>query len=218
MGASPSSPLRPRPRRAPPASSHRYEAILEAAEAMFGAHGFKKAGVEEIAAEAGVSKPLIYRHFRSKEHLFEVVVDRVISEWCEVISAEGARVTPSAAHSLRLIVRASLEFARSRDVLRGLLARDSQLMLAVFSDVLDRGTETLRRVVAETLEQGVRAGDVRTDLDLDNMASVITEVCVRFGDRLLSGDLNEGETELLEAIIETLLHGVIVHREAIPPA
>ncbi|MBW2270968.1 MAG: TetR/AcrR family transcriptional regulator [Deltaproteobacteria bacterium] len=208
---------RPQPRCAPPAGSPKYTAILETAEAMFGAHGFRKASVEEIAAQAGVSKPLIYRYFRSKKHLFEVVVDRVIDEWCDVIAAEGARATPSAAHSLRLIVRASLEFARSRDVLRGLLARESQLMLAGYSDVLDRGTDTLRRVVAEALERGVRGGDVRTDLDLDNMAGVITEVCVRFGERLLAGDMNAGQTELLEAIVETLLHGVIVHREANGP-
>jgi AcrR family transcriptional regulator len=184
---------------------------------LFGSHGFKKAGVDEIAAQAGVSKPLIYRYFASKKHLFEVVVERLISEWCEVITAEGARVTPSPAHNLRLIVHASLEFARSRGVLRGLLASESQLMLAGYSDVLDRGIATLRRVVTETLERGVRTGDVRTDLDVGRMADVITEVCVRFGDRLLSSDCDEGETELLDAIIETLLHGVIAHREARMP-
>jgi AcrR family transcriptional regulator len=203
----------PRPRRAPPTDSRRYESILDASEALFGAVGFQKASVEEIAAQAGVSKPLIYRYFRSKQHLFELVVDRVLNEWCELIVAEGARTTPSAAHSVRLIVRASLEFATSRDVLRGLLARESQLMLAGYSDVLERGTETLRRVLRDTLERGVRSGDVRTDLDLASMADVITEVCVRFADRMVSGDLRQERTELLEAVVETLLHGVIVHRE-----
>jgi AcrR family transcriptional regulator len=201
-----------RPRSTPPPGSLKYRAILASAEAMFGAHGFQKAGVDEIAAHAGVSKPLIYRYFRNKKHLFEVVVDRVIGEWNDVIAAEGARTTPSAAHSLRLIVRASLEFARSREVLRGLLARESQLMLAGYSDVLERGTQTLRSVLAATLERGVREGDVRTDVDLQHMAVLITEVCVRFGDRLLSGDLNDRGPQLLDAIIETVLFGVIARR------
>jgi AcrR family transcriptional regulator len=208
------APASPRPRRSPPTDSRRYEAILDAGEALFGAVGFQKASVEEIAAQAGVSKPLIYRYFRSKRHLFELVVDRVLTEWCEVIVAEGARTTPSAAHSVRLIVRASLEFATSRDVLRGLLARESQLMLAGYSDVLERGTETLRRVLKDTLDRGVRSGEVRTDLDLVSMADVITEVCVRFADRMVSGDLCHEPTELLEAVVETLLHGVIVHGES----
>ena len=204
----------PLPLRSAPNRSRKYRSILDSAEELFGTHGFKKTGVDEIAVQAHVSKPLIYRYFTSKKHLFEVVVDRVISEWCEVVSAEGARATPSAAHSLRLVVQASLEFACSRSVLRGLLARESQLMLAGYSDVLDRGTATLRRVVSGTLERGVRSGEVRSDLDLERMVDVITEVCVRFGDRLLSGDLDEGGTKLLDAIIETLLHGVIIHREA----
>jgi AcrR family transcriptional regulator len=209
--------LHPRLRRSPPEGSEKYRAILNAAEDLFGLHGFKKAGIDEIAAQAKVSKPLIYRYFKSKKDLFEVVVDRVISEWCEVISAEGARVTPSPAHNLRLIVQASLGFASSRGVLRGLLASESQLMLAGYSDVLDRGTATLRRVVTETLERGVQTGEVRTDLDVARMAEVITEVCVRFGDRLLLSGSNEGEVELLNTIIETLLHGVIAQREVHDP-
>ncbi len=206
-------PLHARLRRSPPDGSEKYRAILDTAEELFGIHGFKKAGVDEIAARAEVSKPLIYRYFTSKKHLFEVVVDRVINEWCEVITAEGARITPSPTHNLRLVVQASLEFARSRGVLRGLLASESQLMLAGYSDVLDHGTATLRRVVFQTLERGVQTGEVRTDLDLGRMSDVITEVCVRFGDRLLSSDCVADETELLHTIIETLLHGVIAQRE-----
>jgi len=95
------------PRREPPQDSRKYRAILDTAEAIFGTQGFRKASVDEIAAQAQVSKPLIYRYFRSKKHLFELVVDRVITEWTDVIAAEGARVTPSAAHTLRLVVRAS---------------------------------------------------------------------------------------------------------------
>lgn len=201
-----------RPRREPPRSSHKYRAILATAEEIFGAQGFKKASVDEIAAQARVSKPLIYRYFTSKKHLFELVVDRVITEWTDVVTAEGARVTPSAAHSLRLIVRASLEFARSRSVLRGLLARESQLMLAGYSDVLERGTGILRSVVTAALERGVRDGDVRTDVDLRSMADVITEICVSFGDRLLSGDVGNRQSDLLDAIIETVLFGVIAER------
>jgi hypothetical protein len=85
-------------------------------------------------------------------------------------------------------------------------------MLAGYSDVLDRGTQTLRSVLAATLERGVREGDVRTDVDLQHMADLITEVCVRFGDRLLSGDLNDRGPHLLDAIIETVLFGVIARR------
>ncbi len=214
MDPSPRRP--PTPIRPPPTGSPKYASILRAAEHLFGLHGFQKAGVAEIAAQANVSKPLIYRYFESKKHLFEVVVDCVITEWCEVIAAEGARATPSAAHSLRGIVRASLEFARDHSVVRGLLARESQLMLAGYSDVLERGIATLHRVVSEVLDRGMRTGEIRTDLDRARMADVITEVCVRFGDLLISGDEGRLLPELLDTIVETLLHGVVAARSADP--
>jgi len=208
----PSPATRPLPRRDPPVGSEKYEAILAAAEARFGAQGFRKAGIGEIARLAGVSKPLVYRYFRSKQHLFEVVADRVVDAWCDAIAAEGARVTPSAAHSLRLVIGASLDFARRRDLLRGLLGRESQLMFAGYGDVLDRGTRTLHGVVREVLERGLQSGDVRSDLEPDRMADVISEICVRFVDPLLAGDVEPVAPGLLDAIVETLLHGVIVAR------
>ena len=82
-------------RRRPPASpSAKYRALLDTAEAQFGALGFKKANVDVIAERAGISKPLVYRYFGDKRGLFELVVDRVLKEWSAVLVAEAARATP----------------------------------------------------------------------------------------------------------------------------
>ena len=57
--------------------------IIAAAIEVFGSFGFAKATIQEIAAAAHVSKPLFYRHFDNKQHVFEVVVDRVFTDWRE---------------------------------------------------------------------------------------------------------------------------------------
>lgn len=49
-------------------------AILDAAKRMFTEHGFDGASMDQIAAEAGVSKLTVYSHFGDKETLFSVVV------------------------------------------------------------------------------------------------------------------------------------------------
>lgn len=199
----------------PPARlSAKYRAILATAEVQFGALGFKKANVDVIAAEAGVSKPLIYRYFEGKKQLFEVVVARVVGEWCDVISAEAARSAPDAATRLRRVLSASLEFAATRSLLGGLLARESQLLLYTYSDVLDRGTATLRRVIQEVLERGASESQVRGDLDLARVADVITELCEGFANRLLAG--HPADPALLETMIETVLHGVVGDRPTNP--
>jgi len=54
----------------------RREQLLAIGRAVFAERGFEGASVEEIAARAGVSKPVVYEHFGGKEGLYAVVVDR----------------------------------------------------------------------------------------------------------------------------------------------
>jgi len=49
-------------------------AILEAAKRMFTVHGFDGVSMDQIAAEAGVSKLTVYSHFGDKEALFVAAV------------------------------------------------------------------------------------------------------------------------------------------------
>jgi AcrR family transcriptional regulator len=54
----------------------RREQLLDIGRAVFAAKGFDGTSIEEIAARAGVSKPVVYEHFGGKEGLYAVVVDR----------------------------------------------------------------------------------------------------------------------------------------------
>src|SRR5574341_76499 len=58
--------------------------ILDAAALCFAGSGFSKTTVEAIAAGAGVSKALVYHHFRAKEAIFEELLERTLSEWARV--------------------------------------------------------------------------------------------------------------------------------------
>lgn len=190
-------------------------AILDAAEAVFGSQGFRKTTMNDIAVAAGVSRPLVYRYFGDKEGLLDAVVDRVLLEWHEVLVAEVARTTPGTAHSFRLVLVASLEFAREREVLRGLLALDSKEALADRSDVIERGSDMLRELMRDLLESGVRRGDVRTDLALDDLAHVVSEVFLAYADHVVRGEDGLGARRI-EAILETLLHGIIAKPTPMP--
>ncbi len=185
------------------------DAILEAAEAAFGRNGFKKTTLEDVATAAHVSRPLVYRYFGDKRGLFAEVMERVLHEWNEVLAAEAARTTPGTAHTLRLVLGACLDFARSRGVLRGLLVRDASLVRSLVGDVLDRGRDLLPDLVRRVLEDGVRRGDVRSDLDAHDMAHVVAEVFVSYTLLVLAGENDQVSARRVDAVIETLLHGVI---------
>jgi AcrR family transcriptional regulator len=63
-----------RPGRVPRAV--RSEQLLELADQLFAERGFHAASMDELARRAGVSKPVIYDHFGSKEQLFATCVRR----------------------------------------------------------------------------------------------------------------------------------------------
>lgn len=76
----------------------RREQLISIGRQAFAELGFDGTSVEEIAARAGVSKPVVYEHFGGKEGLYAVVVDREMlalekiitgsldtGSWCERI-------------------------------------------------------------------------------------------------------------------------------------
>lgn len=102
----------------------RREQLITIGRRLFAEKGFEGTTVEEIAATAEVSKPVIYEHFGGKEGLYAVVVDREIRALLSAITE--ALTAP--AHSRLLLERAALALLdyieNSTDGFR-ILVRDS---------------------------------------------------------------------------------------------
>ena len=54
----------------------RHELILDAATEVFGRIGFEATRMQDVARAAGIAKGLLYKHFASKDALFEALVER----------------------------------------------------------------------------------------------------------------------------------------------
>lgn len=66
-------------------SAQRREQLIEIARRLFAERGYEGTSVEEIAAHAEVSKPVVYEHFGGKQGLYAVVVDREVQALEEAI-------------------------------------------------------------------------------------------------------------------------------------
>ena len=75
-----------RPPRARMTGAQRREQLLDVGRGLFAEKGFEGTTVEEIAARAEVSKPVVYEHFGGKEGLYAVVVDREIRQLLEAVT------------------------------------------------------------------------------------------------------------------------------------
>ncbi|MFE0173694.1 TetR/AcrR family transcriptional regulator [Streptomyces sp. NPDC059002] len=75
-----------RTRRTRMTGAERREQLLDIGRTLFAAKGFEGTSVEEIAAKAGVSKPVVYEHFGGKEGLYAVVVDREMRQLLDMVT------------------------------------------------------------------------------------------------------------------------------------
>ena len=99
-----SSAKKVRAARARMTGRERREQLIGIGRTLFAAKGFEATSVEEIAAKANVSKPVVYEHFGGKEGLYAVVVDREIEALTGAITA----ALTSDGTSRELIERAAL--------------------------------------------------------------------------------------------------------------
>jgi AcrR family transcriptional regulator len=87
----------------------RREQLLEAASVVFVDRGFHAAGMDEIADRAGVSKPVLYQHFTSKQDLFLAV----LAQHTDVLVSgvrQALRTTTDNRQRLRAAVQAFFDF------------------------------------------------------------------------------------------------------------
>jgi AcrR family transcriptional regulator len=65
----------------------RRKALLQAAAESFGHGGYAATAMDDIAATAGVTKLIVYRHFESKENLYRAVLEQVFDRQVELFLA-----------------------------------------------------------------------------------------------------------------------------------
>src|SRR6478736_1852586 len=85
--------------------------LLAAALRVFARRGYREAGVDEIAAEAGYSKGALYWHFSSKAELLTALLDERI----DAPMRDRVALLASAPPERDMSVEATHEFARQLD-------------------------------------------------------------------------------------------------------
>jgi AcrR family transcriptional regulator len=148
------------PKRIPRArmtAHQRREQLVEVGRALFAEKGFEGASVEEIAARADVSKPVVYEHFGGKEGLYAVIVDREV----QALLAALTGALSSHGHPKHIVERAALALLtyieESPDGFR-ILVRDSPVAQATgtFSSLIgDVATQVEGLIAAQFRRRGL---------------------------------------------------------------
>jgi len=168
--------------------------VLEAARAAFGAEG-SDVSIDEIARRAGVGAGTVYRHFATKEALFEAVVFDRIGELVEEARALTDDPDPGRAFS-SFVERLGREGALKRDLVEALANDGIHLQLGEAPIV-----RALIDVLAELLRRAQHAGAVRSDISVDDLVALLTGAAYAI---CHSGADDEGAHRLLAIMYDGL--------------
>ncbi len=160
-----------KPTRRPRADAVRnHERVLDAAKAVFSAGG-PDASLEAVARRAGVGIGTLYRHFPTREALFEAVYRREVEQLVDLAQQLKADVAP--ADALRRWLHSTVAFVATK---KGMVAA---LALAAHSpsELYAYSFERLTKAVGALLDRAVAAGEIRADISPEDLIRALVGMC-----------------------------------------
>lgn len=178
--------------------------LLESAAAVFAERGYRGATTAELAAAAGISEPILYRHFDSKLELFVTLIDEV---GAEVLSAWETRLAAADGPTARLhtlLESNPSTAARGRGVYRVIFQAMTQTDVEPrIREAITTHVRQLRTFVADELRSLQQAGVVRDDEPAPSLATMLIMTAIGYG---LVGPISGTEsTERLSSLLADLL-------------
>jgi AcrR family transcriptional regulator len=154
----------------------RRDEILDAAERVFAEKGYHEAGIADIAADLGIGHGTFYRYFRNKHDIAATVLERVVARVAEAGLAED----PEASETVEQYRRQTV---RILERMFGLIDEHPMVMrffhsqsLVVDADRMAAAFDAYAVFTERFLENGVRRGFLRTDLDVEITAQALVGI------------------------------------------
>lgn len=146
------------------------ERLLEAAKIVFTAGG-SDASLEAVARRAGVGIGTLYRHFPTRETLFEAVYRREVEQLSAM--AEQLESDPAPVEALRRWLHAEVELVATKKGMSAALAVAMQSRSALAVDAVGRLTQAL----GVLLRRAVAQGEVRDDIGPEDLLRAVIGLC-----------------------------------------
>jgi AcrR family transcriptional regulator len=146
------------------------ERVLEAAKAVFSAGG-PDASLEAVARRAGVGIGTLYRHFPTREALFEAVYRREVEHLADLAEQLKGEVAP--AEALRRWLRSNVELVATKQGMSAALALAAHGSSELYAYTFDR----LTKAVGALLDRAAAAGEIRADISPEDLLRALVGMC-----------------------------------------
>ena len=189
----------------------REQQMIDAAVQIFSVNGYHETSMDAIAAEAQISKPMLYLYYGSKEELFGACLSRELSRFVDAVRAD-INFTQSPKELLR---NAVLSFLHYIDVNRAswMVLYTQATSSQAFAHTVREGRERIIDLVARLLRSGTRHPEPDTDFDM--MAVALVGAGEAVATRVSTGDADVDEAaELMINLFWRGLKGAPEHKDA----
>jgi AcrR family transcriptional regulator len=158
------------PRKPRADAARNRERVLEAAKTVFSAGG-PEASLEAVARAAGVGIGTLYRHFPTREALFDAVYRREVDQMADLAARLQEEAEP--VEALRHWMHAIVRLVATKKGMSAALA----LTAYKNSDLLSYSFERLTRAVGSLLDRAVAAGEIRNDIGPEDVIRALVGMC-----------------------------------------
>lgn len=186
----------------------RREQLIEVATKLFAKYGYEATTTFKIAEEAGVTEPILYRHFETKQEMFVAIVssvsEKTMLSWRDTIAGEE-----DPAQQIRLIAETFpghiKQLADAYHVLHGALAtsRDKKVLA-----VLKEHYAQIEGFFVRVIQRGQELGVFRPQLDPKGPAWQL--IMTGIGYAMIVLNLQTMEQSLIKNAIESILRGMSI--------
>ena len=153
---------------------------IEAAATVFADKGFHGATTHDIAAEMGIQQGSLYYYFKSKEQALQEVCEYGFENYVERMEKICVKSQPFQAKLLAIITSHLSNYRQKNNAMK--VHNDQRLYLSKENRILlkELGTR-YRRLLEQTLHEGVEQGVVRDDIDTHFIAYSVIGICNSWG-------------------------------------
>jgi AcrR family transcriptional regulator len=180
----------------------REQQMLDAAVQMFSVNGYHETSMDAIAAEAQISKPMLYLYYGSKEDLFGACLNRELGRFIDAVRAD-INFSQSPKDLLRNAIGSFLRYIdanRASWIVMYTQAISSQ----AFAHTVREGREQIIELVAGLVRSGSRSP--RSDAEQQMTAVALVGAGEAIANRLSTGDVDVDDAA--ELMIDLFWHGL----------
>lgn len=187
------------------------ERVLDAGLEIFSRYGFRGATIDQIAQEAGMTKPNLLYYHRSKSKLYKAVLERTLENWLEPLRALDPAGEPL--EEIKAYLDAKLALSRANPRASRLFAMEVMQGAPLLGDVLRGPLRELVDEKAAIIAGWGEAGRMRR-VDPHHVIFLMWAVTQHYADFevqvravLGQGDADDAHYETAEATIDAVLLG-----------